>query len=180
MVSPSSSIRRFYRNNSWVKDFSLYAGCAIAPFVIAYYWLIGASYLMLVIPAVSYATWILQKYWKKTPKPVRTISLVAIVGLFGWAVMTASMSAHAFWFTPFETLLTEILNAFGVTGLDQIPGWVTAFLKALCLVGFGGIVVSLFVKGRDDEDETRRSIGKLLQMVLKFILAAAMLGILFT
>jgi hypothetical protein len=179
MSTATADLVRTYRNiPPSVSQAGVYLSYAILPFVAAYYSLVGAPYLLVLIPLLAFGATIVERYWARTPKPVRFISIVSIFTLLGWAVMTATQPAHAFFFGPLEDALNNALSVFGVSGLDQIPGWLVGFLKFIALAAFG-IIIALIIKARDDEDETRRNIQKMFKMVLIFALGAAMITTVF-
>ncbi|MGB8702820.1 MAG: hypothetical protein WCD18_25675 [Thermosynechococcaceae cyanobacterium] len=124
----------------------------------------------------TYVLLTLGKYWKNTPKPVRTVALGSVIVLFGWAAITAHASAQALLFNKLFDALTKAMTAWGVP-VPQLPNWMTQGLKMIALV----IVVPVFVRllrSRDgEEDETSRAFGKIMKVIVILGLGDATLSL---
>jgi hypothetical protein len=140
----------------------------------------GAWYMFPLYAISGTSIAMVEKYRHKTPKIIRTLLLGVLFILFGWASMTASLPAHALFFDKVFSFLTTYIGFFGTaaTALTLLPQQIVAFLKFIGIIAFSAVVIVIF-KSRDDEDETRRWMSKILRWILVLILADIVISIVF-
>lgn len=128
--------------------------------------LTGGLFVVPLYIGVAYGLVTLNKYRRKTPKPVRVVALVGIATTFIFFSLTSFAPAHALFFNTLLDLLTKALTAFGVPGLDKVPNWIVQGFKIITLVSVGAIFVKLLRSRQGDEEETTKGFSQVIKVIL--------------
>lgn len=119
----------------------------------------------------------IDKYKEKTPKQIRQIATVAVLTAFCWCSVGLSHPAHALVFNRISEGLTKAIAAFGVTGLDKVPVWITEFFVILAFVAIGGLIVGWLKTRQGDDEENNRAVNKAIGIVVKLLLGDVLLSL---
>lgn len=119
----------------------------------------------------------IDKHKEKTPKQIRQIATVAILTAFYWCSAGLSHPAHALVFNRISDGLTKAIGAFGVTGLDKVPTWITEFFVILAFVAVGGLIVGWLKTRQGDDEENNRAVNKAIGIVVKLLLGDVLLSL---
>jgi hypothetical protein len=119
----------------------------------------------------------LDKYKAKTPKGIFQIAKVAILTAFVWCSVGLSHPVQALVFNRISDGLTKAISAFGVTGLDKVPVWITQFFVILAFVAIGGLIVGWLKTRQGDDEENNRAVNKAIGIVVKLLLGDVLLSL---
>jgi hypothetical protein len=155
-------------------------GYGTAAYALSFYALNGSAHLAIIYPAIAYGLARLEQYWAKTPKVVRQSLAIVLGVVFFWIASNNAMRADAIFFDNVLQLLSDNINVFGAaaTGLANTPKYIVALLKIIGIVGFAFVIVLVFKAG-NDEDESRRQVGRIFKWMAYLLIGAVMIDILF-
>lgn len=119
----------------------------------------------------------IDKHKEKTPKQIRQIATVAILTAFCWCSAGLSHPVQALVFNRISDGLTKAIGAFGVTGLDKVPSWITQFFVILAFVAVGGLIVGWLKTRQGDDEENNRAVNKAIGIVVKLLLGDVLLSL---
>lgn len=135
---------------------------------------------LLTIPLYGFTTaglLTLDKHRQTTPKSIRQLATVAILTAFCWCSSALSHPAHALVFNRISEGLTTAIAAFGVTGLEKVPTWITQFFVILAFVAIGGLIVGWLKTRQGDDEENNRAVNKAIGIVVKLLIGDVLLSL---
>lgn len=177
MLTPSSKRNAF---SSWLfnqrpSDWGAYT---LATGSIAIHALLPSGFLTIPLYGLTTAGLLtIDKHKAKTPKQIRQIATVAILTAFLWCSAGLSHPVHALVFNRISEGLTKSIGAFGVTGLDKVPIWITQFFVILAFVAIGGLIVGWLKTRQGDDEENNRAVNKAIGIVVKLLLGDVLLSL---
>ena len=157
---------------------SNWAAYTVAGGTVAIHALLPSGFLT--IPLYGFTTaglMTIDKYKDKTTKQIRQIATVAILAAFFWCSAALSHPAHALVFNRISAGLTTAITAFGVTGLDKVPVWVTEFFVIIAFVAVGGIIIGWLKTRHGDDEENNRSINHAVGVIVKLLIGDVLLSL---
>jgi hypothetical protein len=119
----------------------------------------------------------IDKHQHNTPKPIRQLSTVGLLTAFSWCSAGLSHPAQALVFNRISEGLTTAITAFGVTGLEKVPTWITQFFVILAFVAIGGLIVGWLKTRQGDDEENNRAINKAVGIVVKLLIGDVLLSL---
>lgn len=126
-------------------------------------------------PVAGYALYTLDKHKQKIPKSIFNLSTIAVYCAFLSIRMIDS--AHALVLNRISAKTKEAITAFGVTGMDKVPDWITYSFLLFLLVAVGGIVVGWFKNRQGDDEENMRVMNKVVGIVVKLLVGDFVLSL---
>jgi hypothetical protein len=173
-------IRRPFASHSIFQRAVVAFGYGTAGSALSFYALNHSAHLVIIYPAIAYGLARLEQYWAKTPKVVRQSLAIVLGVVFFWVATNNALRADAIFFDSVLKLLTDNINVFGAaaSSLANAPKYIVALLKIIGIVGFAFVIVLVFKAG-NDEDESRRQVGRIFKWMAYLLIGAVMIDILF-
>jgi hypothetical protein len=141
-------------------------GLAITAVMLSHHVFTGKLFLIPLYGIVTVVLLIIDRHWRRTPRPVRVIALVSVLTLFVWFVITANAPAHALFFNRLLDILKSATSSWGVS-IPDVPN----------VVIVAGVLIRLLRSREGEEDETSRSFGKFMKVLIILGLGDAMLSL---
>jgi hypothetical protein len=151
-------------------------GLAITAVMLSHHVFTGKLFLIPLYGIVTVVLLIIDRHWRRTPRPVRVIALVSVLTLFVWFVISANAPAHALFFNRLLDILKSATKSWGVDVLD-VPNWIAQGMRAIGVVIVAGVLIRLLRSREGEEDETSRSFGKFMKVLIILGLGDAMLSL---
>jgi hypothetical protein len=102
---------------------------------------------------------------------------VGLLTAFSWCSAGLSHPAQALVFNRISEGLTTAITAFGVTGLEKVPTWITQFFVILAFVAIGGLIVGWLKTRQGDDEENNRAVNKAIGIVVKLLIGDVLLSL---
>ena len=105
-----------YQARHWLKRQTPTSAIALAVTtgMLGFHVFTGEVFMLPLYAVATYALRTISKYWARTPKPIRVLSLGSVSLIFAWAAMTCHASAQALLFNKLLQALTTAMTAWGV------------------------------------------------------------------
>lgn len=133
--------------------------------LLSYRVLMGEWFMLLVYGVGGTLLALLLQHSLAISKRHRGQLLFGLSAVLSWCIFTMHAPAYALFFDTLETGLTSLFSRFGVTGVEEIPGWIGGVFRILGIV-FLGILAIRFGRAREDDDEgTKAVVGKVVQII---------------